>query len=127
MLFKTKRKELKRELNHARENYLKNSLINLSRGASVWSKFEHLGFEKNSTSTPLNHFDQEELNEYFANIVQKHPPCDSEFLNELPVLYFSTVPTTFNWSKIDIVDFTKLLHITVEKLKGQSNGGLDIR
>ncbi|CAG5078932.1 Protein of unknown function, partial [Cotesia congregata] len=119
-LFKLKRKELKSKLNMARENYLKNELTNLPTGHTVWIKLKRLGLIKSNPSSPLNYFDSSALNEFYANIVRRHPPCDTSFLDTLPLLYTSKVRCSFNWTPIDIVDVTKALHLTLSKSKGKN-------
>ncbi|XP_044585968.1 uncharacterized protein LOC123266005 [Cotesia glomerata] len=126
-LFRIKRKKLKTELNHAREEYLKTILSNLSYGSSIWSKLKHLGLIKSNPSLPLNFFDALELNEYYANIGRKHPSCDRNFVDFLPENHSRLVECLFNWTKIDIVDVTKALHLTLSKSKGKSPDGLDLR
>ncbi|XP_044575217.1 uncharacterized protein LOC123259023 [Cotesia glomerata] len=126
-LFRQKRKELKSELNHAREEYLKAALSNLPHNSTVWSKLKHLGLIRSNPSSPLNFFDACELNEYYADIVRKHPPCDANFTNILPIEYSKKVDCSFNWNRIDIVDVTKALHLTLSKSKGKSPDGLDLR
>lgn len=125
--FKIRRKELKLELNIARENYLKNALTNLPHGTTVWSKLKHLGLVKKSTSSPLNHFEAEELNNYYASIVRRHPSCNIEIVNSLLSSVNSQVNCSFEWSKIDIVEVTKALHLTLQKSKGKSPDGIDLK
>ncbi|CAG5096865.1 Protein of unknown function [Cotesia congregata] len=121
------RKELKHEISRARENYLKNSLSNLSYGTQIWSKLKHLGLVKRTTSSPLNHFEPSDLNEHFAAMVRRHPACDQQFVNSLFQLHKSKVNSSFTWTEIDIVDVTKALHLTLQKSKGNSPDGLDLR
>lgn len=126
-LFKLKRKELKVEVNYLREEFLKTALSNLPYGSTVWSKLEHLGLIKSNSSSPLNFFDALELNEYYAENVRKHLPCCIDFVNSLAVNYTRQVDCLFNWSKIDIVDVTNALHLTLSKSRGKSPDGLELR
>lgn len=120
------RKELKLQLNSARENYLRNELVNLPQTTNVWSKLKHLGLVNRSSSSPMNYFNATDLNVHFANTVRRHPACDLEFVQSLDSLYKSRVTCSFTWSKIDIVDVTKALQITLGKSKGKSPDGLDL-
>ncbi|CAG5093309.1 Protein of unknown function, partial [Cotesia congregata] len=113
--FRIRRKELKIELNHARETYLKNALVNLPTGRTVWSGLKHLGLIKGKQSSPLNYFDPNVLNDYYAIIVRQHEPCNVEFLDSLFTLYSSKVHCSFDWSMVDIVDVTKALNWTAER------------
>ncbi|CAG5100602.1 Protein of unknown function [Cotesia congregata] len=99
-----KRKELKLELTHARENYLKTALSNLPSGTTVWSKLRHLGLIRNKSS-PLSYFDASELNKHFATMVRRHPSCHLEYLDWLSSYRI----------QIDIVDVTKALQLTLQK------------
>ncbi|CAG5073918.1 Similar to gprs: Serine-enriched protein (Drosophila melanogaster) [Cotesia congregata] len=81
--YRVLRKELKVELNRARENYLKNVLSNLPQGTNAWSKLKHLGLVKKSASSPLSYFDASDLNDHFANIVRRHPSCDPDWIDSL--------------------------------------------
>ncbi|CAG5090605.1 Protein of unknown function [Cotesia congregata] len=125
-IYKDMRKKLKIELNQARENYLKTHLATISPGKTIWSKLKHLELIKTNSTSPLNYFDNTLLNEHFANIVRKHPPCDVDFLKSIPLLYHSKVDCTFKWHQIDIVDVTKALHLTLQKSKGKSPDGLNL-
>ncbi|CAG5100345.1 Protein of unknown function [Cotesia congregata] len=49
--------------------------------------------------------------------LRRHPACDPEFVQSLESVYKSQVTCSFNWSKIDIVDVTKALQITLGKSK----------
>ncbi|XP_044595865.1 uncharacterized protein LOC123272909 [Cotesia glomerata] len=126
-LYKFKRKLLKTELAQTRELYLKTALSNLPQGSSVWSKLKHLGLTKSNALSPLNFFDQLKLNEYYASIVRKHPAANVEFLDVLPVSFQCQVDCSFQWQKIDIVDVSKALVLTLSKSKGNSPDGLDLR
>ncbi|XP_057329879.1 uncharacterized protein LOC130670488 [Microplitis mediator] len=124
-LYRVKRKKLKVELNRAREIYLKTALSKLPHGSTVWSKLKHLGLIKSNSSSPLNFFNASELNDYYANIVRKHPPCSNGFIDLLPLTCSRLVECSFKWSKI--VDVTKALHLTLSESKGNSPDGLDLR
>ncbi|CAG5083524.1 Protein of unknown function, partial [Cotesia congregata] len=121
------RKALKIQLNSAREDYLKTALLSNSPGSSVWSKLKHLGLTNSNSSSPLNFFDPLELNEFYANIVRRHPSCENEFLASLHLESTRQVECSFNWSEIDIVDVTKAVQLTLAKSKGKSPDGLDLR
>lgn len=82
---------------------------------------------KSNLSSPLNDFDGLELNNYYANIVKRHPLCIRYFLNSLPTNYTRQVNSQFNWSKIDIVDVIKALHVTLAKSKRKCPDGLDLK
>ncbi|XP_057333978.1 uncharacterized protein LOC130673083 [Microplitis mediator] len=125
--YKIKRKYVKAEIAQVREFYLKTALYNLPFGFSVWGKLKHLGLTKTNPSSPLNFFDALELNEYYASIVRKHPAVNSEFLDSLPISFQRQVDCSFHWEKIDIVDVTKALQLTLMKSKGNSPDGLDLR
>ncbi|CAD6239348.1 GSCOCG00012552001-RA-CDS, partial [Cotesia congregata] len=90
------------------------------------NSLNHLELIKTNSTSPLNYFDNTLLNEHFANIVRKHPPCDVDFLKSIPLLYHSKVDCTFKWHQIDIVDVTKALHLTLQKSKGKSPDGLNL-
>ncbi|XP_074096374.1 uncharacterized protein LOC141525708 [Cotesia typhae] len=126
-VYRSIRKQLKMEINSARENYLQNVLTNLPQGINIWGKLKHLGLLKRSDSSPLKYFNASDLNNYFDNIVRKHPPCDLDYINSLQLLCSSQVTCSFTWSKIDIVEVTKALHLTLSKSKGKSPDGLDLR
>ncbi|CAD6216503.1 GSCOCG00011342001-RA-CDS [Cotesia congregata] len=125
-LYKDMRKKLKLELNNARESYLKSQLTTVSPGKTIWNKLKRLGLIKTKQTSPLNYFDASLLNEHYANIVRKHPPCDIHFVNSLSSLYHKKVECSFKWHQIDIVDVTKALHLTLQKTKGKSPDGLNL-
>ncbi|CAD6236065.1 GSCOCG00012454001-RA-CDS [Cotesia congregata] len=125
-LYKMKRKELKLELNQARNPYLQNELSNISIGQTVWSKFKCLGLIKGKAISPLNYFTAETLNYHFATIVRKYPPCDAMFLYTLQMQFSSKVNCSFDWKYFDIIDVTEALKFTVLKSKGKSPGGLNL-
>lgn len=126
-LYKTKRKNLKAEIALARELYLKTALLQLPSGSSAWSKLKHLGLTKSNSSSPLSFFDALELNEFYASIVKKHPTASGEFVNSLPTCFQRQASCSFHWQKIDIVDVTKALKLTLLKSKGNSPDGIDLR
>lgn len=66
-LFKNLRRELKLELNTARDNYLKNALTNEAPGSNIWIKLKRLGIVKSRQPSPFDHFDAEQLNNFYAS------------------------------------------------------------
>lgn len=126
-LYKMKRKDLKNKLNIARDNYFKTILENSSHKSNVWTDLKRVGIIKPNKSSPLDHFDANNLNIFYANILKKHPSCSRDFIFELSTLTSRKVSSLLNWTQIDIVDVTKNLQLTLQKSKGKSPDGLDIK
>ncbi|XP_074103474.1 uncharacterized protein LOC141530331 [Cotesia typhae] len=126
-LYKIKRKELKTKLNNARDKYLRNVLEDESQGTNIWTKLKRLGIIKDKKSSPLDHFDADELNLFYSNTLTKHPLCTREFIEDLHLHHVKNVNCSFSWSNIDIVDVTISLKSTLQKSKGKSPDGLDLR
>lgn len=112
LLYKILRRELEK-LNDARDSYLKSALENDSQGLNIWTKLKRLGILKSKHSSPLDHFDVDLLNNLYASTVTKHPLCDRDVVTDLPIHHTKRVNCSFNWSKIDIVDVTKSLYLTL--------------
>ncbi|CAG5078815.1 Protein of unknown function [Cotesia congregata] len=103
-LYKKLRSELKIKICDARDNYFKNVLEESAQGSDIWSKLKKLGIIKPRQSSPLDHFDANLLNNFYASTVTKYPSCDKNFVFDLPNHHTKQVNCVFNWSKLDIVD-----------------------
>ncbi|CAG5096688.1 Protein of unknown function [Cotesia congregata] len=125
--YKKLRSELKVKLNAERDKYFTNILAEESYGSSIWKKLKQLGLIKPKQSSPLDHFSADELNNFYATTLTKHPSCSREFVQDLLLHYIKKVDCEFHWSKIDIVDVTKSLHLTISKSAGKSPDGLDLK
>ncbi|XP_074099260.1 uncharacterized protein LOC141527590 [Cotesia typhae] len=126
-IYRIKRRELKSKLNNARENYFKNILEDDSQGVNIWTKLRQLGIIKSKQSSPLDYFDAERLNSFYAKTLTRHPSCTREFIIDLPIHYVVNVDCRFNWSHIDFLDVIKSLKQTLQKSKGKSPDGLDLK
>ncbi|CAG5109295.1 Protein of unknown function [Cotesia congregata] len=126
-LYKKMRKELKVKLNLARDAYFKQILENSSQQVNIWSNLKRMGIIKAKKSSPLDHFEADDLNYFYANILRKHPSCSRNFVNSLPSHATRKVDSVFHWSLIDLVDVTKNLQITLHKSKGRSPDGFDLK
>ncbi|CAG5093112.1 Protein of unknown function [Cotesia congregata] len=115
-LYKIKRKELKTKLTLIRDAYFKQVLEN-SPQADIWSNLKRMGIIKAKKSSPLDHFEADDLNNYYADILKKHPSCSSDFINNLPNIALRKVNSIFRWTQIDIVDVLKNLQIVLQKSK----------
>ncbi|CAD6227322.1 GSCOCG00011978001-RA-CDS, partial [Cotesia congregata] len=127
ILYKKMRKDLKNKLNTARDTYFKSLLENPSQNSNIWSNLKRVGFLKSKKSSPLDHLNANELNCYYANILRKHPSCTLDFIKGLPSHTVRKVDSIFNWSNVDIVEVTKNLKLTLQKSKGRSPDGLDLK
>ncbi|CAG5102570.1 Protein of unknown function, partial [Cotesia congregata] len=83
-LYKKLRSELKIKICDARDNYFKNVLEESAQGSDIWSKLKKLGIIKPRQSSPLDHFDANLLNNFYASTVTKYPSCDKNFVFDLP-------------------------------------------
>ncbi|CAG5097433.1 Protein of unknown function, partial [Cotesia congregata] len=126
-LYKKLRSELKIKICDARDNYFKNVLEESAQGSDIWSNLKKLGIIKPRQSSPLDHFDANLLNNFYASTVTKYPSCDKNFVFDLPNHHTKQVNCVFNWSKLDIVDVTKNLQLTLSKSKGNSPDELDLK
>lgn len=126
-LFKIKRRELKIKLNNRRDEYLRNVLEDKSQGTKIWTELKRLGIIKGKKSSPLDHFDANKLNSFYANTLTRYPSCTREFIGDLLLHHAKVVNCSFSRSHIDIVDVTKSLKLTLHKSKGKSPDGLDLR
>lgn len=124
-LYRIKRKELKTKLTLIRDAYFKRVLEN-SPQADIWSNLKRMGIIKAKKSSPLDHFEADDLNNHYADILKNHPSCSSDFINNLPTIAVRKVNSIFRWTQIDIVDVLKNLQIVLQKSKGKSPDGLDL-
>lgn len=102
-LLKNLKSVLKLILNSARDDYLKNALTNEAPGSNIWIKLKRLGIVKSRQSFPRDHFDAEQLNNFYASTLTKYPSSTSDFVTSIPSRYHSNVNCEFSWTKILIL------------------------
>lgn len=125
--YKKLRSELNVKRNTKRNNYFTTILAKESYGSSIWTKLKQSSIIKSKQSSPSDHFSANELNNFYATTLTRHPSCGKELVQDLPLHYIKKVDCEFRWSKIDIVDVTKSLHLTLSKSAGKSPDGLDLK
>ncbi|CAG5100530.1 Protein of unknown function, partial [Cotesia congregata] len=118
-LFKNLRRELKLELNTARDVYLRNALTDEAPESNIWIKLKRLGIVKSRQTSPLDHFDAEQLNNFYARTLTKYLVPTTL----LPAFRFDVIPS---WARIDIIDVTKSLHLSLAKSSASSPDGLNL-
>lgn len=107
-----------------RDAYFKRVLEN---SPNIWSNLKRMGIIKAKKSSPFDHFETDDLNKFYADILKKHLSCSSDFINSLLSLTVRKVTSVFRWTQIDIVDVLKNLQIVLQKSKDKSHDGLDLK
>lgn len=125
-MYKEKRREVKRELQEARDNYCKNLIEQAKDYSVIWSSLRRVGFVKQVNNSPLNFFSSSELIKFYNTVTTKHPPCSSETLNEIldePVV--SDLPQ-FEFRQFDYNEVYSVMVSCLSKSKGRSPDGLPL-
>lgn len=126
--FRAMRREMKADIDKAKNTFYKERLSKLSDVSSVWSELRLLGLiaPSNSGSSPLHHFSSGQLNAFYTSITKAHPPCSLTELQELLTSEQSQVHSRFSFSPTSESQVRVILASYVSKSRGRSPDGIQL-
>lgn len=126
ILYKDKRREIKKALNDACNNYHLNAIKCANTRSEMWDVLGRLGLVGKSNDSPLSSFTSEELVNHYATANNKHPLCSS---SDLEIIINSPVESStapFNFTHFSHAEVALTMESCLKKSKGRSPDDLPL-
>lgn len=102
--YKLVRKNLKREINLARVNYLLKALSEAPNQMKSWDILKKFGLAKTRPSSPLHIFTADELIDYYSSVTSCHANCTAKGLEDILKIPLKPTIPVFSFSPVDRVE-----------------------
>lgn len=118
-IYRDVRDKLTADIRNAKSNFQYQCLDKITDPSKMWKELARLGLVKSNLSSPLHFFTPDQLNQYYASISNRIPPCTYEdFIEATPPHLIAQQSFTLMPTTVDIV----LEHIVSSPLNSYANG-----
>lgn len=125
--YKTTRRNLKRELLRARQEYFKNQIAAASDTVGIWKLLDKEGLTKQKPSLATDFFTPQQLNVHFAAMAQAQPSCSIDELNEIISDIDPNDKSLFSFKHITPLEIYNTAKSLLKKSRGRSPDGIPLK